>query len=477
MSTSSSSLSSLLSSLTSPSSSIDLSSILQAATGASSSGIDLTSAVNAAVTAAEAPEQTWQTEESTLQNQISALTQIQTDASNLDNDVQNFNSLTGPLSAMTVKSSNSGVVTASAASSSTAGNHVVVVNGLATTDSWTSKTYSVASTDLPAGSFTITTGNGTPTTINVNGTQTLSDVATEINGDDLGLTASVISDASGSRLAIVADSSGSAANFTIAPAGTTDYGFSETGSGGTNASLTVDGINIQSASNTVTGVIPGVTLNLQSADSGVQVTLGVAPDTSQVQTALQQFVTDYNAVVSDLSAQFTFSGTTGSEGVLASDSTVRNLQSDILSALDYTATSASGSTTVPNLTSLGISVDNNGQLSLDTSTLNTALQNNFSDVQSFFQGTAFNGFANSLDQQLTSFISPADGAFTVDLKSMNSQITDLQNDISDFQTNYIAPLQTQLQADYSKAEIALQELPNQLKEIDQELGMNNSSNG
>jgi flagellar hook-associated protein 2 len=330
---------------------------------------------------------------------------------------------------------------------------------------------------VPAGSFTITTGSGTPTTINVSGTQTLSDVASEINGDNLGVTASVISDASGSRLAMVASSSGSASNFTIAPAGTTDYGFSETGTGGVNASLTVDGINIQSASNTVSGVIPGVTLNLQSADPGMQVTLGVAPDTSQVQSALQQFVTDYNTLVSDLSAQYTFSSTTGSEGVLASDSSVRNLQSDVLSALDYTATPASGSTTVPNLTSLGISVDNNGQLSLDTSTLNTALQNNFSDVQSFFQGTAFNGFANSLDQQLTSFISPAEGAFTVDLSSMNSEISDLQNDINDFQTNYIAPLQTQLQADYSQAEIALQELPNQLKEIDQELGQNNSSNG
>jgi flagellar hook-associated protein 2 len=125
--------------------------------------------------------------------------------------------------------------------------------------------------------------------------------------------------------------------------------------------------------------------------------------------------------------------------------------------------------------SLGISVDNNGKLSLDTSTLNSALQNNFADVQSFFQGSAFNGFANSLDQQLTSFISPADGAFTVDLQSMNSQITDLQNEVSDFETNYITPLKTQLQSDYSKAEIALQELPSQLKEIDQELGQNSSS--
>ena len=474
MSTSSSALSSLLSS--SSSSGIDISSILEAATGASSSGIDVTAAVNAAITAAEAPEEAWQNAESTLQSQISALTQIQTDASTLDNDVQNLNSLTGPLSAMTVNSSNSNVVSASAASGSAVGNHEVVVNNLATTASWTSGTFASSSTALPAGSFTITPESGTATTITTDGTETLSGVASQINSDDLGVTASVITDATGSRLALVANSSGSASNFTITSTDPAGFGFSQAATGG-NASLTVDGISISSASNTVTGVIPGVTLSLHSADPGVDVSLGVTPDTSQIQTALQQFVTDYNTVVSDLSAQYTFSSTSGSEGVLASDSSVRDLQSDVLSALDYTYTPASGSTTVPNLTSLGISVDNNGQLSLDTSTLDSALQNNFSDVQSFFQGTSFNGFANSLDQQLTSFISPSDGAFTVDLQGMNSQITDLQSDISDFQLNYIAPLQTQLQADYSQAEIALQELPNQMKEIDQELGMNNSSNG
>lgn len=472
MSSVSSALSSLLSS-SSSSSAIDISSILEAALGASSPGIDVTSAVNAAVTAAQAPEQSWEAEETLLQSQTSTLTQVQSDVTNLDNDLQSLNSITGPLSAMTVNSSNSNVVTASAASGSSAGNHVVVVNSLATTDSWTSQDYTNSSIDLPAGSFTITPGNGTATTITVSGTQTLSDVANEINGDNLGLTANVITDATGSRLAIVANTSGSAANFTIAPAGTTDYSFTQSGSGGANASLTVDGMSIESASNTVTGVIPGVTLNLQSADPGVQVTLGVTPDTSQVQSALQQFVNDYNTVVSDMNAQFTFSGT--SEGVLATDSTVRDLQSDVLSALDYTYTPASGTTTVPNLTSLGISVDNNGQLSLDSSALQSVLQSNYSDVQSFFQGASLNGFASSFDQQLTSFISPADGAFTVDLQSLNTQYTDMQTNITDFETNYIAPLQTQLQSEYSQAEIALQQLPNEMKEIQEELGENSSS--
>lgn len=457
----------------SSSSSVDLSSILEAAMGASSPGLDVTSAVNAAVTAAEAPEQAWENQESTIQSQISALDSLQTDATNIDNDVQALNSITGPLSSRTVSSSNSDVVSATAASGSAIGNHVVVVNSLATTASWTSGTFSSSTTDLPAGSFTITDGSGNSTTITTDGSETLTDVANEINNDSLGVTASVITDASGSRLAIVANTSGSAANFTVDDSGSTGFGFTQAVTGA-NASLTVDGIAISSASNTVTGAVSGLTLNLLSADPGAQVSLGVSQDASSVTTAINQFVTDYNTAISALNTQFTYVSGSG-EGVLATDSTVRNLQSTLLSALDYTYTPSTGTTTVPNLTSLGISVNNDGTLTVDSSTLQSTLENNFSDVQSFFQGAAFNGFANSLDQQLTSFIDPSDGAFTVDLSSLNSEYSGLQTDISNFQTNYIQPLQTQLQSDYSQAEILLQQLPTEMKQIQEELGQNSSS--
>jgi flagellar hook-associated protein 2 len=242
---------------------------------------------------------------------------------------------------------------------------------------------------------------------------------------------------------------------------------------GTNASLTVDGISIQSASNTVTGALSGVTLNLLSASPGTEVSLAVAPDVSAATTAINQFVTDYNTVIGDINAQYADTGS--GEGVLGSDSTLRSLQSELLQSLGYTYVPSTGTTTVSNLSSLGISVNNDGSLSVDSATLNTALTNNFSDVQSFFQGAALNGFANTLDQQLTSFISPADGAFTLDLQSLSTQYTSLQTDISNFETNYITPLKTQLQNEYSQAEIDLQQLPNETKQIDAELGENSSS--
>jgi flagellar hook-associated protein 2 len=432
--------------------------------------------VSSAVTAAEAPEQNWESQQTTLQNRTTALTSLQSGATNLDNDVQALNSLTGPLSATTVSSSDSGVVTGSAASGSAAGNNVVVVNSLSTTASWSSSAVASESATLPAESIIITAASGaTATFATGGGVDTLTELANAINSAGLGVTASVVEDATGYRLAITSSIPGGGGNFTIVAPGS-GLTFTQ-GATGSNASLTVNGIGYSSASNTVTGAIPGLTLNLQSASPGTEVSVDVAPNTSQASNAINQFVTDYNTLIGALNTQFADTGS--GQGALADDPTVRNLQSELLGALDYTATPASGnsSTTVANLSSLGISVNKDGSLSVNQSTLSSALQNNFNDVQNFFQGSALNGFANSLDQQLTSFVSPADGAFTVDLQSLSTENTGLQTDITNFQNNVIAPLKTQLQSEFSQAEIALQQLPDEVRNVDAELGLNTSSNG
>jgi len=463
-----------LNSLLSSTSGIDISSILQAATGSSSAGIDVTSAVNAAVTAAQAPETNWESQQSTLQSQSTALTSLQSATTTLDDDVQALNSIVGPLSATLVSSSNSSLVTGSAAPGSAMGNDLVVVNSLATTASWASNTLANETTDLPPETFVITTASGASATITTgNGINTVDDLTKAINGENLGVTASVINDANGSRLAITSNTTGSAANFTVT---SSDPSFSLTQAvPGANASLTVNGIPIASASNTVTGAVPGLTLNLLGASAGTQVSLSVTPDTSQASTAINKFVTDYNALIGQLNTQYTDVGQ--GEGVLASDPSVRNLQSELLQSVSYTATPGTGTTTtVPNLSSLGITVNSDGTLAVNSATLSNSLQNNFSDVQNFFQGSSLNGFANTLDQQLTNFISPADGAFTVDLQSLSTQYSSLQDDINNFETNTITPLRAQLQASFSQAEIALQQLPNEIKDVDAELGINSSSN-
>lgn len=461
-----SALNSLLSSASSTSA-IDISSILQAAMGSSSTGIDVTAAVNSAITAARAPETAWQNEQVTLQSQANALTKLQTDANNLDTDLQALNTVTGPLSARTASSSNSSIVSASAASGSAIGNHVVTVTSLATTDTWASNV--VADPSHP-GSFSITTAKGTYESTGT-GTSTLSDLARAISQSDLGITASVITDASGSRLAIVSNTSGSASNFTVTSG---SMEFSEAVPGN-NAHLTVDGIDIESSSNSVSGALPGVTFNLLNASPGTNVSVTVTPDVAAASAAINQFVTDYNTAIKDLNTQFTFNGS--SQGPLATDSAVRSLQATLGAAISYTQKPASGTTTVPNLSSLGISMNHDGTLTVNSATLTGALQNNNSDVQNFFQGAALDGFAHSLYQQLNVFIDPADGAFTLDLKSMNTEYSSLQTDINNFETNRIAPLRIQMQAAYAQAEIALQQLPVQTQQLNTLLGYNTSSNG
>jgi flagellar hook-associated protein 2 len=108
-------------------------------------------------------------------------------------------------------------------------------------------------------------------------------------------------------------------------------------------------------------------------------------------------------------------------------------------------------------------------LSLDTSALNNALQNDFSSVQTFLQGTASDGFASTLVNQLNAFSDSASGAFTVDLNSINSENTDLQNHIDDFEL-YISNEITRLNAVYNQVDITLQQLPLIQKQIDAQLG-------
>jgi len=343
-----------------------------------------------------------------------------------------------------------------------------ITSAPATGTSWSSPSITSGET-LGTNSFTLTIGDTTSTITTTEG-ESLKDVASDINGQSLGLTASVVNDTNGSHLSIV--SSDGTMPFTISEA---SFGYSQAVVG-ENASLTVDGVPISSVSNTVAGAIPGVTLNLVSATSVVNpVDLAVTADATQISTAINQFVTDYNTAIGLVNAQFTYSSSTSSQGVLGSDPTVRALQNSLMQALTYVYTPSSGTSTVSDLGSLGITQNTDGTLAVDSATLSSALANNGTDVQNFFQGTELNGYAASISSSLSNFTNSGTGAFTVDLNSINATNTSLTEEINDFETNYIANQQTILTAMYSKAEIALQQLPTELAQIQAELGDNTKS--
>jgi len=322
-----------------------------------------------------------------------------------------------------------------------------------------------------AGSCSIQVGSGAATQITTTAGESLSAVASAINGQNLGVTASVVSEGDGSsHLAIVNSATEDASGMTIA---NTSPQFTQA-TEGSNASLTVDGVPISSASNTVTGAISGVTINLAGYDPNTNVTLTATPDSATITSAINQFVSDYNTLIGQVNNEFTYNASTSSAPPLEGDSTVEMLQSYLLGAGSY---SASGAGSMSTLGALGISMNDDGTLTVDSTTLDNAIQNNFSQVQQFFQGTAQNGFANSLSNQLQSLTDLSGGAFTVELSSMQRSYNDLQANSTNFQDSYINPLQQSLTTEYNAAEVALQELNTTTQEVNAELGNNNSSAG
>ena len=448
-------------------SSSTLTSVLSALGG--TTGIDVSSAVDSILYADRAPERAWQAQQTTLSRQSSAINQLQDDASSLSDALSTLQTTSGVLSAATATSSNSSVLTATATDGTISSNHSIVVNSLASTGSWYSAAQTSSSATLSAGSFDITTG-GTTTTISV-GTDstnsTLDELAATINTQSLGVSATVVTDSTGTRLSLVSTASGSAGDFSIGNDSSVAFTRANTGA---NSSITIDGVPISSATNTVTGALSGVTLNLVGASPNTTINLSVTPDTSSITSAVSSFVTAYNTLITDVNAQFAYNSGTQTAGVLQTDSAVQGLQSQLLTSTNYN----SGGGTLNTLSSLGITTNSDGTLSLNTATLSSAISSNSSAVSSFFQGASSNGFAASLTSTLNIYTDPTAGAFTVDLKSISNEYSDLTDQTSQLEV-YLSSQQTILTARYNAADIAIQQLPQEIKKIQAILNPNQVS--
>ncbi|MGI4828073.1 MAG: flagellar filament capping protein FliD [Janthinobacterium lividum] len=444
-----------------------LSSVLSALGG--TTGIDVTSAVDAILYADRAPERAWQAQQASLANQTSALNQLQSEASSLSDALSSLQGTTGALSAATTTSTNLGVVTATAVDGTPASSHQIVVTNLASSGSWYSAAESSSSAALPSGSFDITTGT-TTRTITVGGTSgvdTLDQLEASINSSSLGLTASIVTDSSGARLSLVSTVSGTAADFSVGNNSTLSFTRADTGA---NAALTIDGVPVSSASNTVSGALNGVTLNLQSASVGTPITLSVTPDTTSIVSGVTSFISAYNTLITDVNSQLTYDSSTKTAGVLQADSAVQSLQSQLLNATNYNT----GGSSFATLSALGITTNSDGTLSLNTATLNSAIQTNNAAVASFFQGTSSNGFVASVNTTLDTYNDPTQGAFTVDLQSIASENQDLTDQTSTLEL-YLVSQQSILTAQYNAADIAIQQLPQKLKQIQALLNPNQDS--
>jgi flagellar hook-associated protein 2 len=429
---------------------------------AGSTPVDVQSLLNSAISAAQAPLTLLQQQQTTVETQTAAMQSISTDVTALTTALQALTASNGAINALTATSSNTNVLSASADSTAQTGTHSVVVTSLATTASYYTDPVASATTTLANGTFQIAVGSNVPATVTVNSTDdTLNGLVTAINGQNLGLTASVITDANGARLAIVSNTSGASGNISISN-NTTGLNFNQAATGA-NASLTVDGVPVSSASNTVLGAIPGVTLNLAGAAPGQTVNLTLTPDINQASSVVSAFVSAWNKVAQDINTQFTVSSDGTGGGALETDNNLRDIQNQLLSAVTY---SISGNNGLVNLASIGVNMNTDGTLSLDSGTLSNALSGNYTALQNLLQGAS--GVGAFLSTALNQISDPTQGTIALDLQGMSQTNDSLTQQISAMQTLLTSQTQS-LTQQYAQMEITLQEMPSLQQQMTEQL--------
>jgi flagellar hook-associated protein 2 len=422
----------------------------------SGTGFDVTTTVTAIQASELAIETPWKTQLTALEAQDTVFTTLGTDLSTLTTSLQSLTDFTGVFSEKQGSSSDTNVLSlTSANTSATAGSHTVVVNSLAQTSSEVSGV--ISASDTLSGSVTI---QGTVFTID-SSNDTLATLSAAINSAGIGVTASVITDTTGSRLSLVSGTSGLAGQLTVdssSLSGASSGAIAFTvGQAGKDASLTVDGISVTSSSNTVSNAISGVTFQLlSSSTSAVQVE--ITNGNTDIATAVSSFVTAYNAVVTEMNTQ-EGKDSSGNAEPLYGNPTLAMIQSQLTGSLF--AGAASG--TISNITQLGISLNNDGTLTLDTSTLNTVLNSNFSDVVGFLQNTG--SFGQTMATTLNNLGTAAPyGAVYLAQQQNSTQEKALNADITNEDAT-LATQKTQLTTELNTANQILQSIPSQLTEV------------
>lgn len=240
----------------------------------------------------------------------------------------------------------------------------------------------------------------------------LQSVADRINSAT-GSSATVVTETVGgrtvSRLEIDATGIGSAfsdPDGVLGALGVLQRGYGNQLTGAQDAQVTIDGVTVQSASNTVSGVLQGVTLNL-SGEGATQLT--VSRDTAKVKENIKGFMTAYNDVVDFIRQNSSFDSETFRSGALFGDQTA----SQVENALGSLLFSNLGTGQFRNLTDLGFGLDDQGKLTLDEGRLDSAITQDLRGVKELMMSTG-SGSTGSL-RYVTSGTKTQAGTYSVEI--------------------------------------------------------------
>lgn len=357
----------------------------------------ITAAVNAKLTAAT----TISTSITNNEAKISAYQTLQTDLSTLSSGLSSLatavvNSLaTNAFATRAATISSTGDVSASSALSmsvsngAATGDHTLTISQVATAQKVVGTSQSSETSALGySGTFSLGLGSGSTADITVTSTMSMQDVVDAINAQTstTDVQASIVQVSSGSYEMVLTGTedaadisySSTSGDDILNELGVTDStgAFADVLQTSQAAEFSLDGISMTRDTNDITDVLTGVTFNLlQATPSGTSLSISIEPDTSQIETAVESLVTNYNTFRDAVIAQQATAsdGTADSSAVLFGDGTMRDIMDSLQNALNSTV----GGLTMADL---GLSFNEKNELELDTSTLSDVLSTNLSGV-------------------------------------------------------------------------------------------------
>lgn len=403
------------------------------------SGLDTNSIITQMMQLERRPILLLQQKEAGIQARISALGSLKSGLAGLQTSTKALKSTSG-FGSMLATSGNSTVLTATASSSAVAGNYQVEVTALAQSQQVRSSAFAASDEEVGTGTLTITVGSGDPVVITIGeDDKTLAGIALAINDAEAGVTAGVVNDGNGNYyLTLASEETGTANTISLSiddddlvdndaaglsklyttPAAQT---LTQT-QAAANAALSVNGIAVERSGNTISDLIEGLTITLKQDDVGNPFELVVARDNSTITANVKDFVKQYNALNETLKSLSGYNSATKKGGILQGDSLTRQMQGQVR-AFMHRQFGDSGQD-IRRLSDLGLSVDKDGKLSLNETTLNSALADNRDEVEAFFTSTDTDseGFAVQLDTVLDAYLQSTTGLLAAKEKGLKSSV-------------------------------------------------------
>ncbi len=402
------------------------------------SGLDLESLVTQLVSAEGMPEQLrisqqeaeYQAELSALGSFRSALDAFNTALDGLS-DLDSFNK-------RVATSSNEALFTVTAGSTAPETSHDIEVVSLAQSHKLSSAAFAGTDTAVGTGSLTLAVGAATMTIEVEEGNNSLAQIRDAINNaeDNPGINAVIVNGEDGAHLVLTAEATGAENTITVTSSGG-DGGLAaltyDPTNGVTNltevqaaadAEIKVDGIDVFSASNSVSDAIDGVTINLVSASPGVTARLSVDLDVDATSQAINGFVSAYNTLLTTLDDLTAYDPTTKVAGPLLGDSMVLMFEDQLRRGIGDTVSGVNGAFDM--LADIGITSNfEDGTLVVDEDVLAKALEDNFDEVGQLFASE--DGVGVRLQSLADSYLD-ADGLIDVRTDGLQESIDGLADD-------------------------------------------------